>query len=186
MAQLLRNGLPDEFFKIILKETRFMYSIRTVDKRWNESINKVIRKEAENRLKKLCIEYDASQLSTRGLDVEYESLRKSFVINIEDDNFAQLIGLIHDDTRQREVKISFHYDNGATLAEFNFGTLQYRRLRSLNGRSEIQQNMIHKSCDDCELYFEIDPTNTDSFYIKIEKLVMSLKKMCVILDLLNG
>ncbi|CAG8545095.1 3228_t:CDS:2 [Funneliformis mosseae] len=123
-----------------------MCSIRTVDSRWNELIDRAIREEAENRLKKLCIEYDSTKLSTRGLNIEYDASRTSFIIDIDDDRFTQFIGniLTDNDPRREYAKVTLHYENGTSIAEFNFGTLEYRRVR-LNGKYEIEHNMIQRN-----------------------------------------
>ena len=82
-----------------------------------------------------------------------------------------------------KLSIRLHYDNGTYLAEIDFGIMNYRKERNADGRCEVRDKMDWKSNDKC-VYRNVN--NHDFYAIRIEKVFLSLKKMCEVLDILEG
>jgi hypothetical protein len=83
--------------------------------------------------------------------------------------------------------VNFKYESSKEyLVEFNLGTLLFYREKNLHEKYEIKSNIEwnYKDCM-CISAREYSKYSYFCILITIEKLVISLKKMCVILDLLN-
>ncbi|CAB4486368.1 unnamed protein product [Rhizophagus irregularis] len=174
MAQLLANELLIMTFKELLNETSFEYmsSIYTVCKKWKNLIELVLIEEIEFRLKnKLLIEYDFCTAKS----IKYDFTNSSFNIFINEDHYNPYFSNIPENIEKRKIFVNFQYknnENNEFLVELNLGTLLFF-FEKYEIKSEIEWN--HK---DCMCIYTKE-------FITIEKLIISLKKMCIILDILD-
>lgn len=93
---------------------------------------------------------------------------------------------ILENIEKRKISVHFKYENREEyLVEFNLGTLLFYEERNSNEMMEVKYS-IEWNYKDCTCISKKD-SQYDYFgiIIKIEKLIISLKKMCVILDLLD-
>jgi hypothetical protein len=82
--------------------------------------------------------------------------------------------------------VNFKYENSKDLVEFHLGALLFHRERDSHEKYEIKSN-IEWNYEDCMCISTRKYSKYRYFciLITIEKLIISLKKMCVILDLLD-
>ncbi|RIA96232.1 hypothetical protein C1645_409457 [Glomus cerebriforme] len=177
MAQFLSNELLIIAFKELLNETSFEYmsSIYTVCKKWKKLIELVLIEEIEFRLKnELLIEYDCGDCSTK--NISYDFLNSTFNIFINDNHSKPYFSNVPENIEKRKIHVSFQYKNYDNetpyFIEFNLGTLLFSFEKY-----EIRSN-INWNYKDCMCIYTKE-------FITIEKLIISLQKMCIILDLLD-
>ncbi|RIA96231.1 hypothetical protein C1645_409380 [Glomus cerebriforme] len=194
-TDILANELLIITFKELLKETSFKYmnSIYTVCKKWKKLIELVLIEEIEFRLKnKLLIEYGFNNCSTQ--NISYDFLNSTFNIFINGNHFKLYFSNILETESikkkkmcTRKMYINFKYENSKEyLVEFNLGTLLFYRKKNLYEKYEIKTN-IKWNYEDymCISTREYSKYNYFCILITAEKLILSLKKMCIILDLLD-
>ncbi|CAB4486367.1 hypothetical protein RhiirA5_500115 [Rhizophagus irregularis] len=192
MAQFLANELLILAFKELLNLTSFKYmnSICIVCKRWKILIELVLTEEIEFRLKsKLLIgkKYCFNNCSKKS--IKYDFSNSSCNILINGNNFELYYPYffnILENIEKRKISVHFKYENREEyLVEFNLGTLLFYEERNSNEMMEVKYS-IEWNYKDCTCISKKD-SQYDYFgiIIKIEKLIISLKKMCVILDLLD-
>ncbi|GBB87317.1 hypothetical protein RclHR1_13750002 [Rhizophagus clarus] len=193
MAQLLANELLIMTFKELLNETSFEYmnSIYRVCKKWKKLIELVLIEEIEFRLKnKLFIEYGFSNCSTQ--NISYDFSNSAFNILISGNHSKLYFSNVPENIEKkkmciRRMYVNFKYDSSKEyLVEFNLGKLIFYREKNLHEKYEIKSN-IEWNYEDC-MCISVREYSKYSYFcilITIEKLIISLKKMCVILDLLN-
>ena len=87
---------------------------------------------------------------------------------------------------EKKMCINFKYENREEyLVEFNLGTLLFYEEKNSDEILKVKYNIAWNYEDCMCIYTKKDPYDYFGIIIKIETLIISLKKMCVILDLLD-
>lgn len=107
--------------------------------------------------------------------IKYDCTNSSFNIFINEDHYNPYFSNIPENIEKRKIYVNFQYknnENNEYLVELNLGTVLFF-FEKYEIKFEIEWN--HK---DCMCIYTKE-------FITIEKLIISLKKMCIILDLLD-
>ncbi|CAG8606656.1 15684_t:CDS:2 [Rhizophagus irregularis] len=110
----------------------------------------------------------------KNLHEKYE-IKSNIEWNYEDYHYNPYFSNIPENIEKRKIFVNFQYknnENNEFLVELNLGTLLFF-FEKYEIKSEIEWN--HK---DCMCIYTKE-------FITIEKLIISLKKMCIILDILD-
>ncbi|CAB4428922.1 unnamed protein product [Rhizophagus irregularis] len=195
MQQPRQPRLPKELVILILKDLvnvkgssfKHINSLRRVCKDWNVIITEILIKPTQYILEnKLLIEYDCNSLSIRGAPITYDPPKSTFTIRIDNENIDKLkldisdIPRSQDINKEGSIRVRFHYENGSHLILFDFGTLFIRR------EGNDIHSEVHWNFDDCSCKYQRDNNFPDSYAIQIREISISLRKVGVLLDLLNG